>query len=147
MTSEMFGDAPATYPTGLKTIIVCNAIIATKMFRHAALPAAYWTWLETIIVFNAIIPELCGTLLWELCVPEGFYMRSSEMNRLNVLFVITRWKWVIESDGWDVLTCITTGVYRNGWTEEHSRALVAEVRSPWDALRYLSLFSKKTYEA
>jgi hypothetical protein len=38
----MFGDAPpATYPTGLKTIIVCNAIIATKMFRHAALPAAY----------------------------------------------------------------------------------------------------------
>jgi hypothetical protein len=111
-----------------------NAIIPTTLFGNA-LPAVYWTWLETIIVFNAIIPELCGTILWELCVPEGFYMRSPGMRRLNVLFGITRWKWVIESDGWDVLTCITTGVYRNGWTEERSRALLAEVQSPWDALR------------
>jgi hypothetical protein len=142
----MFGRAPhVDKPTYLKTIFVYNAIIATTLSGHAP-PVAYWTWMKTIFVFPALIPELSTMLLRDTCVALGLCMRSQRIRKLNVLFVIGKWEWVIKSDWWDVLTCITTCVCKTGWTEEISFALLAEVRSPWDKLKWSSLFSKKIHE-
>ena len=59
-----------------------------------------------------------GMPLRDTCAALGLYMRSQGIREPNISFVIAKWEWVIESDWWDVLTCITTRVCKIGWTKK-----------------------------